>query len=58
MLGWGGNLSRQAESGHEEKHAEASQAFRGPPDAALRLVHSSVLLFARNTSYQQILPND
>src|SRR5215469_10967974 len=42
MLGWGGDLSRQADSGHEEKHAEASQAFPGRPDAALRLVHLSV----------------
>jgi hypothetical protein len=56
MLGWGGDLrrqlSRQAESCNEEKHAEADQASPNPPDAALRLVHLCRLLFVRNTSYE------
>src|SRR5215472_14384433 len=48
MLGWGSDLrrqlSRQAESGHEEKHAEVDQAFPPPPHAALRLAHLCCLL--------------
>src|SRR5215831_17412965 len=48
MLGWDSDLrrrlSRQAESGHEEKHSEVDQAFPPPPHAALRLAHLCRLL--------------
>jgi|SRR5579872_289395 len=51
MLGWSSDLrrqlSRQAESGHEEKHAEADQAFPTPPDAAMRLAHLCCLLLVK-----------